>query len=145
MRTFAKCAAKGLPRSGLQTKHLGTKPEPMIETEPDVDDADDAPPTLPRIDDVFAARLVAPEMMDDLWAAGWRHQGIVFYRYSETDMSGEHHHITPLRIDVGEFHPSKSQRRVLRRNEDVASEFVVAEFDDEVHALEQCCRCGPGE
>ncbi len=107
----------------------------MIETESDAQGANDAPHGREKIDDVFAARQVPAEMMDRLWAAGWRHQGIVFYRYSETEMGAEHHYITPLRIDVPEFRLSKSQRRVLRRNEDVVSEFVVAEFDDEIHAM----------
>ena len=99
----------------------------------------DGEPNTPHvpvvIDDVFAAQHVSAEILDGLWETGWRHQGIVFYRYSETDMGGVHHRITPLRIDLQAFLPSKSQRRVLRRNEDVVSSFEVAAFDDEMHAM----------
>ena len=108
----------------------------MQEETHDFTEPPDAPEQLTvRIDDVFAARFVAPSTMDELWAAGWRHQGIVFYRYSETDMGGEHHHITPLRIDLSRFTLSKSQQRVLRRNADVCIDFVPAAFDDEIHRM----------
>jgi arginine-tRNA-protein transferase len=62
---------------------------------------------------------VSPEEMDSLWAAGWRHFGPNFFRSSlmvdETDLKRQ----IALRIDLRRFALSKSQRRTIRRNEDL--------------------------
>jgi leucyl-tRNA---protein transferase len=87
------------------------------------------------IDDSFLAPGVAPEMLDQLWASGWRHQGHLFFRYNHCYMGGVLHDILPVRIPVAEFQPSKSQRRVMRRNEDVRFHITPAYFDDDIHEM----------
>ena len=87
------------------------------------------------LNQAFQCEAVPPEIMDQLWAAGWRHFGDLFFRYSETEDMGGLNHITPLRMDLVRFTPSKSQRRVLRKNADLRTEFVPAELSADVHAM----------
>ncbi len=81
---------------------------------------------------------VPAEVMDQVWAAGWRHFGKYFFRYSTQQAGvGSLQTITPLRIDLVSFTPSKSQRRVLNKNADLRSEIVPAAIDDDLRALFQ--------
>ena len=71
-----------------------------------------------------------PQLMDVLWAEGWRHFGRDFFRYSVApDADGGIHTIQPLRIPVAAFRPDKSQRRVQRRNADAEVRIVPAVVD----------------
>ena len=71
-----------------------------------------------------------PALMDKLWAHGWRHFGREFFRYSLTlSESGGIEVIQPLRMELAAFRISKSQRRVLRRNEDAEIRVVPAVVD----------------
>ena len=77
-----------------------------------------------------------PALMDRLWALGWRHFGSDFFRYSV--MLGEDDQIQfiqPLRMPLADFSPSKSQRRVLRRNRDVEIGIFPATVDAEREEL----------
>lgn len=77
-----------------------------------------------------------PEQMDALWAEGWRHFGTDFFRYSITaGPDGEWQHILPLRIDLAKFSLTKSQRRLLRKNEDLRTDFAPARVTAEREAL----------
>jgi len=71
------------------------------------------------INDFFVASRVGEADMDSLWADGWRHFGMYFFRYSVAENTGMPCHVLPLRIHVGHFEPSRSQARVLRRNRDL--------------------------
>src|SRR5262245_43905203 len=71
------------------------------------------------IDDSFLCRSAAPEQMDVLWAQGWRHFGTYFFRYSIALNWGKIHTVIPLRLDLTKFNPSRSQKRVLARNQDL--------------------------
>lgn len=73
-----------------------------------------------------------PGMMDFLWSKGWRHFGQEFFRYSISFDEDGQRLIQPLRLDLAKFSPSKSQRRVLRRNADLTVKFVRASLHDEV-------------
>lgn len=76
--------------------------------------------------------------MDRLWAAGWRHFGRYFFRYSsQTDEQGATQTITPLRIDLASCSFTKSQRRVLSKNTDLRHDIVPAALDDELRAMFQ--------
>jgi arginine-tRNA-protein transferase len=81
---------------------------------------------------------VSPELLDELLACGWRHFGRQFFRYSiSLDDNGALQRIMPLRLDVADFQPSKSQRRVLRRNADVIVRLAPATVDEEREAMFQ--------
>lgn len=76
--------------------------------------------------------------MDQAWAAGWRHFGRHFFRYSTQQASdGSLQTITPLRIDLAACTFTKSQRRVLGKNADLRTEIAPAALDGELRALFQ--------
>ena len=83
-------------------------------------------------EEYFVCWHASPEAMDGLWAEGWRHFGGVFFRYRRWQHGGRWLTVTPLRIDLERFAPSRSQRRVLARNGDLRVETrpteVVAEL-----------------
>lgn len=62
---------------------------------------------------------VSPEELDRLLAEGWRHFGTTFFRYSLIEVQGKLRRVIPLRIRLGEFHLSNSQRRIRARNRDL--------------------------
>lgn len=80
----------------------------------------------PILNQAFHCPSVPADVMDRLWEAGWRHFGANFYRYSLSVDDGGVRTITPLRLDLTQFRASKSQRRVLRKNEDLRCEFLPA-------------------
>jgi arginine-tRNA-protein transferase len=67
----------------------------------------------------FERASASPELMDRLWAHGWRHFGTHFFRYSIAWHGGRWRTVMPLRIDLDRFTPSRSQRRILAKNRDV--------------------------
>jgi arginine-tRNA-protein transferase len=85
----------------------------------------------PYLDEYFLATEVAPERMDALWAEGWRHFGCYFFRYSRLGS----HHVQPLRIRLENFRPSQSQRRILKKNQDLQVRLQPAFVNGEVEAL----------
>jgi arginine-tRNA-protein transferase len=73
--------------------------------------------------------------MDELWAQGWRHFGTHFFKYSVMEHQGTLQTVTPLRVDLSRFALTKSQRRVLRKNADVAFEIGTAQLSGETTEL----------
>lgn len=71
------------------------------------------------INEEFYTEKVSSQQLDALLANGWRHFGEHFFRYN----IGFHEHelrlVLPLRVRLAEFTISKSQRRVLRKNQDL--------------------------
>lgn len=83
------------------------------------------------LDQYFFCEHAAPEQMDELWAQGWRHFGIYFFRYSVARQWGSKNIVMPLRIDLAQFTPSRSQKRALAKNRDL--QIVIRDtFIDEV-------------
>jgi arginine-tRNA-protein transferase len=76
-----------------------------------------------------------PAEMDELWAQGWRHFGTQFFRYASSWHGGQQVRVLPLRIDLLSFVPSRSQRRVIKRNADVLVEFGPAVIDADREAM----------
>jgi arginine-tRNA-protein transferase len=72
----------------------------------------------------FAAETLPPELYHDLMDRGYRRSGQVFYAMDCPDCR----RCVPLRVATDTFRPSRSQRRVLRRNRDVTVRFGVPEF-----------------
>lgn len=80
-----------------------------------------------------AAELFVASIVDDsqvyqlLLDHGFRRAGLVCYRPACPDCQA----CVPIRIPVRRFSPSRSQRRVLRRNADVQVEITSPSCDDE--------------
>ncbi len=92
----------------------------------------------PALDDAFICDSVPAELIDKVWAAGWRHFGRYFFRYSSQQANdGSTQTITPLRIDLVQFTPTKSQRRVLTKNTGLRWEIGPAALDDDLRAMFQ--------
>ncbi len=87
------------------------------------------------INEEFVADFVPPEQMDSLWANGWRHFGTHFFRYNVGFLRDELRLVLPLRIELANFRLSKSQRRVLRRNEDLNFDIVPIAIGPEAEDL----------
>jgi len=84
------------------------------------------------INEEFDTDRVTPRQLDQLLAAGWRHFGTHFFRYSLGIYEFDIRRVIPLRIRLTDFSLSKSQRRVLRQNDDVSIKIRPVEITDEV-------------
>ncbi|MBB81046.1 MAG: hypothetical protein CMN02_08655 [Roseibacillus sp.] len=62
---------------------------------------------------------IAPARMDALWSTGWRHFGCDFFRASLMSDGDCLKRQIPLRVRVGPFSQSRSQRRTCKKNEDL--------------------------
>jgi len=71
------------------------------------------------INEEFEADRITRAQLDTLLANGWRHFGSYFFRYNLGFHDLDIQRVTPLRIRLADFSPSKSQRRVLRKNSDL--------------------------
>lgn len=71
------------------------------------------------INEEFYSQKASPGEMDSLWANGWRHFGTYFFRYNLALHQYEIRRVFPLRIRLSDFSLSKSQRRILRKNQDL--------------------------
>jgi len=91
----------------------------------------------PLVNEAGQAEYLSPEQMDRLWASGWRHFGRRFFRYSLMWQDEEWKRVVNLRVPLEDWRPSKSQRRTLRRNEDLTVQINGAEPDDEARSLFQ--------
>src|SRR5262245_30210893 len=67
----------------------------------------------------FVAGRVGAAEMDRLWAEGWRHFGVYFFRRSTDEHDALPRVVLPLRVDLTRFAPSRSQSRVVRKNRDL--------------------------
>lgn len=74
------------------------------------------------IDETFNRELVSPDELDTLLSEGWRHFGTLFYRQNLTVFEDKIAQIIPLRVDLNKFQPSKSLRRIKKKNEDTSTE-----------------------
>ena len=81
----------------------------------------------------FLAEAMDGELYHDLMDRGFRRSGDFFYAM---DCEGCRACV-PLRVPVATFTPSKSQRRVLRRNPDVTLQAQRPQCTDDVWALYQ--------
>lgn len=79
----------------------------------------------------FAVDALPAELYEALLNRGMRRSGSVFYGMRCPDCRL----CVPLRIPVEEFEPSRSQRRVLRRNRDVQVEFRTPRCERDSYEL----------
>lgn len=87
------------------------------------------------INEEFYALRASPRQMDELLADGWRHFGRHFFRYNLGFYENEIRPVLPLRISLSDFTLSKSQRRILRRNQDLQIVIRPIEIDAEKEIL----------
>jgi len=87
------------------------------------------------INEEFYADQLLPEQMDSLWAKGWRHFGTHFFRYNVGFLIDDLRFVLPLRIRLADFSFSKSQRRVLRQNDDLNVSIGPLDVDEASEAL----------
>jgi arginine-tRNA-protein transferase len=73
--------------------------------------------------------------MDRLWAEGWRHFGIFFFRYRTSLHGNAEFHVLPLRIDLERFVLSRGQKRVLKKNQELEIVTAPSSIDHEKEAL----------
>lgn len=78
---------------------------------------------------------VLPHQLDHLLAAGWRHFGTQFFRYNVSRLGGQWHNILAVRTLLDAWQPSKSQRRILRKNTDLRRVIQPVALDPAKHAL----------
>jgi arginyl-tRNA--protein-N-Asp/Glu arginylyltransferase len=87
--------------------------------------------TASKDDESFIWLSASPAEMDQLWAEGWRHFGIIFVRYGSAFHGGKFYSVLPLRLDIERFALTRSQKRVLAKNRDteliIRPSFVDAE------------------
>jgi len=87
------------------------------------------------INEEFYAEDISPQKLDALLANGWRHFGEHFFRYN----IGFHEHelrlVLPLRIRLKDFAHSKSQRRILKKNQDLQTVIRPIEITPEKESL----------
>jgi arginine-tRNA-protein transferase len=75
--------------------------------------------TASKDEEHFLCLRASPGKMDELWAEGWRHFGIIFVRYRTSIHGGKRFTVLPLRVDLERFTLSRSQKRVLAKNRDL--------------------------
>lgn len=90
---------------------------------------------LQLINEEFFVKGVSPAQLDMLLADGWRHFGTHFFRYNLGVYEDEIRRVLPLRIRLADFSFSKSQRRILRRNEDLSVQIRPIEITEDTHDL----------
>jgi leucyl-tRNA---protein transferase len=86
-------------------------------------------------DQSFLCLEASPFEMDRYWAEGWRHFGILFFRYRAAIHHGKSFSVMPLRIDLERFRPTRSQRRVLAKNGDAKIWIRPTYVDEEKERL----------
>jgi leucyl-tRNA---protein transferase len=84
-------------------------------------------PSRKAREELFAAEDLHAELYHDLMDLGFRRAGTIFYR-PVCRGCGE---CRPLRVPVSEFRPTKSQRRVLAKNQDTDLVVRVPRFTKE--------------
>jgi len=87
------------------------------------------------INEEFYTQAVSPSQLDRLLAEGWRHFGMQFFRYNLGMYEDEIRYVLPLRIRLADFTFSKSQRRVLNKNQDLQIIIRPAVIDAEKENL----------
>jgi len=85
--------------------------------------------TTANDDQSFLCLDASPAKMDQFWAEGWRHFGILFFRYRLSLHGDKHFSVLPLRVDLERFTLTRSQKRVLAKNRDARTVIRPAVVD----------------
>lgn len=71
------------------------------------------------VNEEFYSSKVSPAQTDALLASAWRHFGAHYFRYNFGLYEQEIRRVLPLRVRLADFTPSKSQRRIYGKNQDL--------------------------
>jgi len=91
--------------------------------------------TSENSDENFICLDATPAQMDQFWADGWRHFGVLFFRYRAALHDGKPFTVLPLRIDLHRFTLTRSLKRVLAKNQDIRTLTRPAVVDEVKKAL----------
>ncbi|WP_281614101.1 arginine-tRNA-protein transferase [Flammeovirga sp. SubArs3] len=83
----------------------------------------------------FTKSWVSPSQYDYLLENGWRHFGENFFRYNINIYNNEICNVLPLRVRIENFHLTKSQRKILRRNKNFNYKIQKVTIDEEAEQL----------
>jgi len=83
----------------------------------------------------FFADHVTAKQLDMLLEQGWRHFGNHFFRYSYAFYGLDVRQVIPLRIRLDRFSLSKSQRRTLKKNQDLQTTIRPIGITDQCEML----------
>ncbi len=88
------------------------------------------------MDKYFFEQNITPKELDALLADAWRHFGDYFFRnMTSTQENGEVWDIVPLRINLEKISYRKSQKKVLRQNQDITTIIADAHITPEKIAI----------
>ena len=87
------------------------------------------------INEEFYTQAISPQELDALLADGWRHFGENFFRYNVGLHEYELRRVLPLRIRLKNFILSSSQRRTIKRNQDLQTVIRSIEITPEKETL----------
>ncbi len=79
----------------------------------------------------FELERASPQVMDALWADGWRHFGKTFFRDYFNVHGSRLVRVLPLRIRLSAFKMTRDQRRLRKKNHDVSIHFRPIVLTDE--------------
>jgi arginine-tRNA-protein transferase len=91
--------------------------------------------TVSKDDESFICFSASPADMDELWAEGWRHFGIIFVRYGSAFHGAKLYSVLPLRVDLERFTLTRSQKRIIAKNQDVELIVRPSFVDEQKQAL----------
>ena len=83
------------------------------------------------ITQAFRAQRLSGRLYEQLILQGWRRSGEVFYRNACRECSS----CIALRVPAAAFSPTKSQRRITRRNRDLSVTVEQPRYTDEAYEL----------
>ncbi len=83
--------------------------------------------------ETFLAQGVSGEDLDFLLSEGWRKFGEYYFKPSCPDCQA----CIPIRINCKNFEHSKSQKRILRKNQETEVRFVPLKFREEIFQIHQ--------
>lgn len=87
------------------------------------------------INEEFFTSQIVPERLDLFLADGWRHFGEHFFRYNLGWYQNDIRAVIPLRIRLADFTFSKSQRRILSKNQDLQTVIRPIEITSETVSM----------
>ncbi len=106
-----------------------------VESSTSSDSLRDRPLPYPLVMEETEIASLKPEQLDGLLNLGWRHFGRTFFRYSLFVGQAKLRWVQPVRVDLPRCELTASQRRIRRRNADLAVRAGPAVLDAEREAV----------